>query len=182
VLISKFTEGAWIPTIVIPVVVVVCSLIKRHYNQVEEQLAVSAGEKLPVVRNNVVVLVSRIDRNVVDALAYAKSLHPERLVALSVEVDDSGIDGLRERWAGLNSGVTLEVVASPYREVTAPILDFIERLDAQRTGDVITVIIPEVVVHRWSEQFLHNQTAVALKARLLFRPNTVVISVPAQFD
>lgn len=182
VLISKFTEGAWIPTIVIPIIVVVCSLIKRHYDQVEEQLAVVPGEPLPVIHNTVVLLVSRLNRNVVDALAYAKSLHPDRLIAVSVEVDDVSVDELRAGWAALHSGVELEVLDSPFREVTKPILDFVEGIDQQQPEDVITVIIPEVVVHRWSEQFLHNQTAVVLKTRLLFRPNTVVISVPAQFD
>ena len=182
VLISKFTEGAWIPTIVIPVVVLICTLIKRHYDQVEVQLAVPPGEPLPVIHNTVLVLVSRLNRNTIDALAYAKSLHPARLVAVSVEVEEAGLDGLREQWAALHSGVPLKIVSSPYREVTKPILDFVDELDRERPDDVITVVIPEIVVHRWSEQFLHNQSAVALKARLLFRPNTVVISVPAQVD
>jgi amino acid transporter len=182
VLISKFTEGAWIPTIVIPVIVVVCTLIKRHYDAVEAELAVTLSEGLPVIHNNVVVLVSRLNRNVVDAVAYAKSLHPEHLVALSVEADDISLDDLRESWAALNSGVALEVADSPFREITQPILDFLDNLDRQRPDDVITVILPEVVVHRWTEQFLHNQTAAVLKTRLLFRPNTVVISVPAQIE
>jgi len=182
VLISKFTEGAWIPTIVIPIVVVICTLIKRHYDQVEFQLAVTPGERLPVVHNNVLLLVSRLNRNVIDALAYAKALHPDHLVAVSVEVEEDGLDELREEWAALHSGVTLKIVSSPFREVTKPILDFIEELDREHPTDVITVVIPEVVVHRWSEQFLHNQSAVALKARLLFRPNTVVVSVPAQVE
>jgi amino acid transporter len=180
VVISKFTEGAWIPTVVIPVIVVVCKLIKRRYQRVEDELAVPAGEGLPVVHNTVVVPVSRLNQNVLDALAYARSLQPERLIAVSVELDDSNIAELRESWAAHNIDVTLEVLPSPFREITQPILEFLDGIDRQRADDVLTVIIPEVVAHRWSDQFLHNQTAVVLKARLLFRPNTVVISVPYQ--
>ena len=71
---------------------------------------------------------------------------------------------------------------SPYREFTKPILAFLDALDRQAADDVITVVIPEFVVHRWWQQALHNQSALILKGRLLFRPNTVVISVPSQLD
>ncbi len=182
VLVSKFTAGAWIPAVLIPVIVVACKTIKRHYDGVEEQLAIPAGEHLPTVHNTVVVPISELNQNALGALAYAKALHPDHLVAITVDLDDDKVEKLRQMWNDLGIDVTLDVVQSPYREITRPILHYLDNLDDRQPDDVITVIIPEVVVHRWWEQFLHNQTALALKARLLFRSNTIVISIPAQVE
>jgi len=182
VLVSKFTAGAWIPAIVIPAVVATCKTIKRHYDHVRTQLALQPGDHLPTVHNTVVVSLSQLNKNTLGALAYAAALHPDRLVALAVEDQDNSLDELRHQWAAHNLDIALEVIPSPYRGITRPILDFLDTLDRQRPDDVITVIIPEVVVHRWWEQLLHNQTALILKGRLLFQPNTVVISIPAQIQ
>ena len=182
VLVSKFTSGAWVPAIVIPGIVIVFKAVDRHYRSVEEALALRPGDTVPVVHNTVVVPVGNLNRGVLRALGYAKALRPDRLVALSVGLEDQHVDELRTRWAQLCSDIDLEVVASPYREFTKPILAFLDALDRQAAEDVITVVIPEFVVHRWWQQALHNQSALILKGRLLFRPNTVVISVPSQLD
>ena len=182
VLVSKFTAGAWIPAIVIPAVVAICKTIKRHYDQVRQQLALRPGKPLPTLHNTVVVPIGLLNQNSLAALAYAKALHPDRLVALAVEDEDNSLDELRQQWAALNLDIPLEVIPSPYRGIAKPIVDFLDTLDRQRPDDVITVVIQEVVVHRWWEQLLHNQTALILKSRLLFRPNTIVISVPAHVE
>jgi amino acid transporter len=182
ILISKFTAGAWIPAVVIPLVVMVCKLIKRHYDAVERQLALPDHAKLPAVHNTVIVPINAVDKGALDALAYARALRPERLVAVVVDLEDTGLQELRRRWQELDLGVTLEIVESPYRDITRPLLAFVNEVDSRRTGDIITVVLPEVVVHHWWHQLLHNQTALALKGRLLFRPNTIVISVPTQVD
>jgi amino acid transporter len=182
VLVSKFTSGAWVPAVVIPGIVIAFKAVDRHYRSVEEALALRPGDTVPVVRNTVVVPVGNLNRGVLRALGYAKALHPDRLVALSVGLEDQHVDELRTRWAQLCSDIDLEVVESPYREFTKPILEFLDGLDRQGANDVVTVVIPEFVVHRWWQQALHNQSALILKGRLLFRPNTVVISVPSQLD
>jgi amino acid transporter len=182
VVISKFTAGAWIPAIVIPAVVLVCKTIKRHYDYVERELVIPAGRHLPTVVNTVVVLIDDLNQATIRALAYAKALHPDRLLSVSVDLDGDGLGQLRQRWASLGIDIPLEVVDSPYREITRPILEFLDHLDSRQPHHVLTVIIPEVVVHRWWQGLLHNQTALALKARLLFRPDTVVISVPSQVE
>jgi amino acid transporter len=182
ILISKFTAGAWIPAVVIPAVVIVCKLIKRHYDSVERALAVPEHVQLPTVHNTVIVPISAVNKVALDALAYARALHPDRLVAVLVNLEDTDIAALRRRWDDLDIGITLDVVDSPYRDITRPILKFINEMDDRRAGDVITVVLPEVVVHHWYHQVLHNQTALALKGRLLFRPNTIVISVPTQIE
>lgn len=182
ILVSKFTAGAWIPAVVIPLVVMGCKRIKRHYDTVERELELPDDAKLPAVHNTVIVPINAVNRCAFDALAYARALHPERLVAVVVDLEDTGVKELRRRWEELDLGVTLEIVESPYRDITKPLLAFVNEVDHRRKGDVITVVLPEVIVHHWWQQLLHNQTALALKGRLLFRPNTIVISVPTQID
>src|SRR5690606_20308159 len=81
-------------------------------------------------------------------------------------------------WERYEVPVPLQIVSSPYRELTTPVVRFLDELDEERENDVITVVLPEFVLTRWWEQLLHNQSALLLKGRLLFRRNTVVVSVP----
>ncbi|MGQ0805369.1 MAG: APC family permease [Actinomycetota bacterium] len=183
VIISKFTEGAWVPVAVMPLLVLLFLGIRRHYERVSRVLQVEPGARLPEVRHTVVVLVSPdLHRGVLAALAYAKSLHPEHLFALSVIFDEEQEQRLRDRWEELGLDVPLEIIGSPYREITGPIIQWLDDLDARWDYDIVTVVLPEVVVHRWWEHLLHNQSALWLKARLLFRRNVVVTSVPTHLD
>jgi amino acid transporter len=180
ILTSKFTEGAWIPAIVIPLLVVLFKFIHRHYEVAERAIHVEPGIKLPEIRNTVVVLVGpKVQLAVIQALAYAKSLRPDFLQAVSVASDRDQAERLREQWDRFDLDIPLEILESPFREITDPVLEYLDELDARWSSDVVTVIIPELVVHHWWQQLLHNQTALWLKARLLFREGTVVTSVPA---
>ena len=152
--------------------------VDRHYRSVEEALALRPGDTVAVVCNTVVIPVGNLNRGVLRALGYARALHPDRLVALSVGLENQHVDELRARWAQLCSDIDLDVVESPYREFTKPILAFLDALDRQGANDVITVVIPEFVVHRWWQQALHNGAVFRIKAALLFRPGIVVTSVP----
>ncbi len=182
VIVSKFTAGAWIPVVVIPLIVATFVAIHRHYSRLERNIALPPGDGAVELRHTVVVLVGRLHRGVPVAVAYARSLHPEHLVAVTVTTDDVDVDRVRAEWASHRFEVPLEVVESPYRDLTQPVMDYLDELDARWDDDTITVIIPEVVVHRWYHHLLHNQSALALKARLLYRDNTVVTSVPWHFD
>jgi amino acid transporter len=180
VVVSKFTEGAWIPTVVIPLLVLLFWAIKQHYRKVDEALACPPGTPLPTIVHTVVVLVpDRIHAGVLEALAYARSLRPEYLHALYVSYDSEHADRMATRWNAYGFDVPLDIVSSPYRALTRPVLEYVEELDERWRHDVVTVIVPEVVVHHWWEQLLHNQSALFLKSRLLFRKGTVVTSVPA---
>jgi amino acid transporter len=180
VVVSKFTEGAWIPTLVIPLLVLLFWSIHRHYRRVDEALACPPGTPLPDIVHTVVVLVEpRIHAGVLEALAYAKTLRPHYLHAVHVAFDDESADRMRARWAEYGFDVPLDIVSSPYRALTRPVLQYVDELDARWQHDVVTVIVPEFVVHHWWEALLHNQSALLLKARLLLRKGTVVTSVPA---
>jgi amino acid transporter len=180
VVVSKFTEGAWIPTVVIPLLVLLFHAIHRHYDTVDRETTCEPGVQIPEYRHTVIVLVgTKINIGVLEALAYAKSLHPDFLHAVSVAYDDDQANRLRAEWERFHVNISLDVIDSPYRELTRPVLDYVDQIDARWNSDIVTVVIPEYVVHRWWQQLLHNQSALWLKSRLLFRQGTVVISVPS---
>jgi hypothetical protein len=183
VAVTKFTGGAWIPIVVIPIIVLLFKGIKRHYDNVSSNLAVSPDYRPRRMNHTVVVLVGTVHRGVLDALAYAQSLSPNRLLAVTVVSDDEGREKIENEWSERDIHVPLEIVYSPYRELSRPILRFIDELDARYDNDVITVVIPEfVVVGSWWSHLLHNQSALLLKGRLLYRKGTVVTSVPYHLE
>lgn len=180
VIVSKFTEGAWIPTLVIPALVVLFWSINRHYRRVDEALTCPPGTPLPDIVHTVVVLIGgRMHAGVLEALAYAKSLRPHYLQAVHVSYDSEDADRMAQLWSDYGLDISLDIIPSPYRALTGPVLAYIEALDERWSHDVVTVIIPEFVVHHWWDHLLHNQSAFMLKARLLFREGTVVTSVPS---
>jgi amino acid transporter len=178
VVVSKFTRGAWLPAVVIPAIVVLLKAIGRHYAGVRDEISVTDGWKARRHTHTVVVMVGSVNKGTLQGIAYARSLAPDRLLAVSVVTDDDEAVQLAEQWAKHDVPVELHSIHSPYRNLTRPMLRFLDELDAEARDDIITVVIPEFVVNRWYLQSLPNQTALALKARLLFRPNTVVTSVP----
>jgi amino acid transporter len=180
--VSKFASGAWVSILVISLIIVLFKAIKRHYTRVGSTLSVEPGVRVKPLDNTVVVLVGRVHMGVLQALQYAKSLNPAHLLAMSVVSDEEEDEAIRKQWEDFKIDVPLETVYNPYRELSRPVLRFIDELDAQYNADVVTVIIPEFVVKHWWEHLLHNQSALILKGRLLFRKATVVTSVPYHVD
>jgi amino acid transporter len=177
VVIVKFTDGAWIPVVVIPSMIFFFTSVNRHYVRVKQFLAV-ADQVVPPFRTHfVVVLVGSVNAGVVQAVKYAQSLRPDRLMALSVVGSDAEGAELDRVWRQSFADVELITPIDDFRNLTDKVLEEVERLDGLQPDDLITVVIPEFVTSIRS-QWLHNQSALAIKARLLFRPNTVVTSVP----
>ena len=182
ILISKFTEGAWVPTVVIPLITLLFLAIHRHYQRVREAVRLRPDDLDEVVRHTVVVLVTGPTRPALHAIRYARAMQPDHLFALMVVEDGSRSEGIVQAWDDLGLGVPLEIIEDDYRDLTNPIVDYLDRTDARWADDTLTVMIPEVVVQRWWENLLHNQSALMLKARLLYRRNTVVTSIPWHLD
>ncbi len=178
VLITKFLDGAWIVVVAIPVLFVLMRGVHRHYQTVTDETAVPDVRPVAPARNHVLVLVSRVSGPTLRALAYARLLRPDTVTALSVAVDDHEVRELNAAWEAADPGVALQVVESPYREIIRPIIKYVRDYPARGPRDIITVIIPEYIVGHWWEQILHNQSALRLKARLLFQPGVVVVDVP----
>jgi amino acid transporter len=182
VVVSKFAIGAWIPVVLIPLVVVLFKAIGRHYDRVRRALAIPDDYRLRRRTHTVVVLVGNVHRGVLDAIAYGRTLAPDRLIAVSVVRDEDEQRRITDQFREHDLPVELRTVYSPYRELTAPVLTVIDELEQDWPDDIVTVIVPEFVLHHWWEQLLHNQSALLLRTRLRLRPNTVVTAVPTHLD
>jgi amino acid transporter len=180
VLATKFTHGAYLVVIAVPLLFAMMSAIRRHYDQVGEELEPEPrGEVLPA-RIHAIVLVSRLHRPTLQALAFARASRPDTLTALTVSTTAEEARALQASWADRGIPVPLTVLDSPYRDITGPVLDYVARLRGDGPRDLVAVYIPEYVVGHWWEHLLHNQSAFRLKARLLFQRQVMVISVPWQ--
>ena len=180
---SKFTSGAWIVLIAIPVTFLVMLSIHRHYEMVRRELSTLETDKVTLpARVHALVLVSKIHKPTLRALAYARASRPNVLEALTVNVDDRESQLLEEEWTRRSIPVTLKILDSPYREITKPIIDYVKAIRSDSPNDLIAVFVPQYVVGHWWEQLLHNQSALRLKSRLLFSNSVMVISVPWQLE
>lgn len=181
VLVTKFTRGAWIVVVAMPLIYLLMRGIHSHYERVKSEI-MQVDRELMVLpaRVHVLVLVSKLHKPTMRALMYARATRPTVLEAITVDVDPEDTARLQEDWERQEIPVTLKVLASPYREITRPILDYVRALRTDNPNDLVTVYVPEYVVGRWWEQMLHNQSALRLKSRLLFTPGVMVTSVPWQ--
>jgi amino acid transporter len=177
VVVSKFSEGAWIPALLIPIMVTGFRAIGRHYQRSRASVKAAPGYWPRRETHTMVVLVGGINKGVLHGIQYAKSLNPERIMAVTVASDDDERRALERQWTEYGVPIELHTVYSPYRELTRPVLEFLDELDSRYLDNIITVVIPEFVTS-WGSQWLHNGSAFALKARLLHRPHTAVVSVP----
>lgn len=183
VLLTKFTHGAWIAITAMVVLFVTMKGISRHYERIAAELAPDEDETVMLPsRVHAIVLVAKIHRPTLRALAYARAARPTKLEAVTVNVDPEETAKLADEWARRALPVPLKVLDSPYREVTRPVLDYVRSLRRESPRDMVTVYIPEYVVGHWWEQFLHNQSALRLKSRLLFIRGVVVTNVPWRLE
>jgi len=180
ILVTKFLAGAWITILAMGFLFLVMRGIRGHYDKVGAELQVADDDQVLPTRVHAVVLVSKIHKPTMRALAYAKASRPNLLEAVYVDIDSSTTDQMLEEWDRRDVGVPLKVLYSPYREIIRPIVDYTREIRRAAPRGVVAVYIPEYVVGRWWEQLLHNQTALRLKGRLLFTPGVMVISVPYQ--
>jgi amino acid transporter len=181
VIYTKVAQGAWIAIIAMIAIFAMMKSISRHYQAVARELDIADTEKpmLPP-RNHAVVLVSRLHLPTMRAISYAKATRPSSLDAVTIQIDEADTARLLDQWGRHGLDIPLVILESPYREVTRPLIDYIRGLHRESPRDVVTVFVPEYVVGRWWEQLLHNQSALRLKARLLFEPGVMVTSVPWQ--
>ncbi len=174
---TKTREGAWIILLLIPLNVIFFRLTRRHYDEVGAQLSLKGWQPQVRRHNTVLVPISGLQRAVVQALDYAKTLSTDAR-AVYVNTDATATEQLKTQWAEWGEGVPLVVLDSPYRSLMEPLLEYIEQVNAERPGDYVTIVLPEFVPARWWHHLFHNQRALLIKGALLFKPNTVVTSVP----
>ncbi|MEU7027705.1 APC family permease [Streptomyces sp. SBR177] len=185
VLATKFTHGAWVALLGMVIFYVTMTAIRRHYDSVAAEIAAAEERPDEYVRPSRVrsiVLVSKLHKPTLRALAYAKLMHANELEALTVSVDPAETKALKEEWERRGINVPLKILDSPYREITRPVIEYVKNLRKESPRDAVSVYIPEYVVGHWYEHLLHNQSALRLKGRLLFTPGVMVTSVPYQLQ
>ncbi|HXH84328.1 MAG TPA: APC family permease [Candidatus Tectomicrobia bacterium] len=178
--VTKFVEGAWIVVLVIPTLVAGFWLVRAHYEGVAEELSLQGYTPPSPLQHTVLVLVGDLHRGVLRALDYASTLAgPDVVVrAVYVETDPVRTRRLEERWSQQGLRVPLVVLSSPYRSLLRPLLEYLDEIQSRGDDQMVTIVLPEFLPRRWWQHLLHNQTALLIKAALLFRRNTVVADVP----
>jgi amino acid transporter len=177
VAVTKTFEGAWIVLLLIPAIIAVFRATRTHYDHVASQLTLRGYAMHRRLHNTVIVPVSGLTRPVVEALRYGESLSDD-VRAIYVDVDSTATEKIKLEWYMWGGRAHLIVLDSPYRSLMEPLLEYIEQVERERPDDYVTVVLPEFVPARWWQHLLHNQRALLIKGALLFRPNTVVTSVP----
>jgi hypothetical protein len=178
VLVTKFTQGAYIAILAMAVLFFLMKAIRRHYDNVNRALIVEEFDAALPSRVHGIVLVSRLHKPAMQALAFARSSRFNTLEAVTVELEPEKTAQLLADWETHNIPVPLTLLESPYREFVRPVVRYVRELRRASPRDIVAVFIPEYVVGHWWEQLLHNQSALRLKGRLLFTPGVMVTSVP----
>ncbi|MEK7282740.1 MAG: APC family permease [Acidobacteriota bacterium] len=180
--VTKFTQGAWIVILLIPLFVFFFLKTHRHYFHVRQQLSLREIDPERPLRHTAIVPISAVNRATVYAIRYAKSIAHE-VEAVHVAIDPQRVEQIREQWKTWGGGVPLRILESPYRSIVQPLVDHVDDLmHGRRRNEMVTVVLPEFVTAHWWEGLFHNQSAFLVKGALLFRPGVVVTSIPFHFS
>ena len=178
---TNFAKGAWVVLLLIPLLIMMFKGINRHYARAAGELAAQTPLEPDEIEHTVIVPIAAVNRVARQTLAYARSISPN-VTAVHITDDEKEIEQMRTDWEALGSDIPLVIIESPYRNLVGPLLSYLDEIDRQRPDDTLTVVLPEFIARHWWEQILHNQTALRIKAALLFRPGTVVTSVPYHLE
>lgn len=179
----KFLDGAWIVVLLVPILVLLFMGIQRHYLRFERECTFDLPVHPEDIHHRLIVPINKLDRAAVQSLAYARSISPH-VTAVHVVLDTDKADTLREDWQrwqhklGDDESTHLLIIDSPYRSLIRPLLAYIDTIHERHPDDTLSVVLPEFLVAHWWQHFLHNQTALQLKAALLYRPGIVVVNLP----
>src|SRR5512146_1757306 len=174
---TKFTHGAWIVVLIIPLIILVLRRIHRHYEHFGREVAYNGQAPLMFLHHTVIVPVNGITKPTAGALVYATTIS-EDVRAVYVEVDPDTSAELKRRWSEWDIGVELVVLESPLRSILRPLVAYVDDLTNRGEADLVTVVVPEIVPRSWFGHLLHNKTALFIRTAFLFRPNVVVTAVP----
>ena len=174
---TKFTHGAWIVVLIIPLIIAVLRRIHRHYDHFNREIAYTGQAPFMFLHHTVVVPVNGITKPAAGALVYATTIS-EDVRAVYIEVDPATSAELKRRWDEWDIGVELTVIASPYRSILRPLVEYVDHLSEAGEADLVTVVVPEIVPKSWLGHLLHNKTALFIRTAFLFRQRVVVTAVP----
>lgn len=175
----KFTHGAWMVIVLIPIIVYMFHRIHVHYVMFAREISQSHYDmtKLDKITEHVVVIpISGLHRGVKNAIRYGMSISHDLRVCY-VKTDEEAYLRMQQSWDDKFPNLKLHVLESPYRSISGPILDFIDVVSKEHPTEFMTVIFPEFVTAKWHHQLLHNQTAWLIKLSLMYKRNIIVTSV-----
>ncbi|HEX8848157.1 MAG TPA: hypothetical protein VF761_01360, partial [Gemmatimonadaceae bacterium] len=175
--VTKFEEGGWIVCVIIPAIILVLVKIHAHYVSFARDIEFTGQSPITPLHHTVIVPVNGITKATAGALVYATTISDE-VVAVYVEIDKRATAEMERRWEEWDIGVPLVVLPSPYRSVLRPLVEYVENMRMVAPGELVTVVVPEIVPKRWWEHFLHNKTALYIRTAFMFKPNVVVVAVP----
>ncbi|MGB3676247.1 MAG: amino acid permease, partial [Candidatus Nanopelagicales bacterium] len=186
VTVTKFRDGAWVVVILIPVMIAAFLWVRRQYERVAAELALQPDELVDLnyqaynrLHNHVIVLVKNIDRRLIRALQYAKTLRADEVEALFVDLTGGDmVATMRERWNEAGFGIKLTVIESPYREVISPVIEYVRTFPRPTKDDIVTVIIPEYAPMNAADAMLHDQTSFWIKQQLFGEEGVIAVDVP----
>src|SRR4051794_28170439 len=182
IVITKFSHGAWLVLLAMPILFGLMKAINRHYRNVATQLVPDTDARTLPSKVHAIVLASKVHKPTLRALAFARATRPDALTALTVNVDDAETRALQADWERYDIPVPLTVLESPYREITRPVLDYVKSIRRASPRELVVVFVPQYVVGHWWENVLHNQSALRLRARLQFQPGVMITTVPWQLE
>jgi amino acid transporter len=182
IVLTKFTHGAYLVLIAMPILFGLMKAINRHYSNVAVQLVPDSDARMLPSKVHAIVLVSKVHKPTLRALAFARATRPDHLTALTVNVDDAETRGLQSDWERYDLPVPLTVLESPYREITRPVVEYVKDIRRASPREIVVVFVPQYVVGHWWENVLHNQSALRLRARLQFQPGVMITTVPWQLE
>jgi amino acid transporter len=175
--VTKFSTGGWIIVVIIPAIILLLTKIHSHYEEFARDIRFAGQSPIMPFHHTVVVPVNGITKATAGALMYATTISDE-VIAAYVEVDRRMTADVQSTWEEWDIGVPLQILASPYRSVLRPLVEFVENLRMVSPGELVTIVVPEIVPKRWWEHFLHNKTALYIRTAFMFKPNVVVVAVP----
>ncbi|MFW2487498.1 APC family permease [Clostridium chromiireducens] len=183
ILVEKFSEGAFIVVILIPIIMLIQLRIKKHYDKVASGLSISQLNLKKVdlrikYTHIVIVPIASLNRATIGALQYAQSVS-DNVIALNISPDKESMEKLKARWSELNTDILLVAKYSPFRAVVTPLLKNIELIaNSAAKGEKITVIVPQFVTHERFGEVLHNHTSFFIRETLLKNNNIIVSTYP----
>jgi hypothetical protein len=181
VLASKLTHGAYLAILAMAALFLLMRSIKGHYEKVALEVALDPDEvHLLPSRIRAVVMISELNKPAIRAVNFARASRANSIEAVTVAADEDAVREMRADWETREVGIPLKIIASPYREVVGPFVNYVKGVRSGNPRDVVCVYVPEYIVGHWWEHLLHNQTSLLLKTRLNFLSGVMVTAVPYQ--
>jgi amino acid transporter len=182
VTITKFTHGAWLVFIMMPVLFLLMMGVNRYYRDVAREVEVDPTTTFGASGDHAIVLVGKMQKPVLKALDYAIAARHQSIEAVHISVDEDATELLQQQWHDMNIHVALTIIESPYRDFGIPLIKYIKHRREEHGSEVTTVYLPQYIVGHWWESFLHNHRARRISKQLMMLHGVTIALVPWLLD